>query len=201
MAKNNSRYCAVYGCLNSSITHPEISFFKLPEILERRLEWLQLICREDLEHKPKFASYTICEQHFKAEDIRQSINRKLLKKNALPSLMLPSTISRGSQKEDKQTQTDLSIKVENCTQTENAANESYAQTSTSLSGNTPRKRKLKAELLQYRKKIKLQENKIKTQKAEKRTFHRLCDKFLPKELVLLVKAQTNLKQHDKRKSI
>ncbi|RVE50146.1 hypothetical protein evm_005169 [Chilo suppressalis] len=120
----------------------------------RRREWLHLICRDDLEHKPKYTSYLVCEKHFNVEDIRQSLNRKLLKKNALPSLMLPSTVPRGPQKEDKHTQTDLSIKVDNCTQTENAANESYAQTSTSPSGNTPRKRKLKAKLLKCRKKKK-----------------------------------------------
>ncbi|CAH0714112.1 unnamed protein product, partial [Brenthis ino] len=201
MAKSNYRlYCAVLGCLNSSITHPKITFFKLPGNAERRLEWLQLICRNDLENKPNFAAYRICETHFNVEDIRQSSNRKLLKNNALPLLMLPSlpsTVPGSYRKEDKQTQTALLTVVENGTQTENAANESYAQTSTSLSSNTPRKRKLKPEILQCRKKIKLQETENKTQKAEESTFHQLCDKFLNNKLVLLIKAQSTLKQHGK----
>ncbi|KAL0819239.1 hypothetical protein ABMA28_008484 [Loxostege sticticalis] len=78
------KYCAIFGCNNSSITHPEITFFKLPGNSEKRLQWLQLIHRDDLENKPNFTSYRVCEKHFNSEDVLQSPNRKLLKKNSLP---------------------------------------------------------------------------------------------------------------------
>ncbi|CAH2098917.1 unnamed protein product [Euphydryas editha] len=194
------KYCSVYGCMNSSITHPAITFFKLPENSERRLQWLQLIHRDDLENKSKFTSYRVCEKHFNLEDVLQSSNRKLLKKNALPLLMLPSLAStdlKVAGKEDKQTQTAPLVGHENCTQTENAMNQIPTQTSASLSSNTPRIRKLKAELLQCKRKIKLHKAKNETQKAEKNTFHRLCDKFLTDKLALLIKAQIKLKQHGK----
>ncbi|KAL0821401.1 hypothetical protein ABMA28_004884 [Loxostege sticticalis] len=179
------KYCAAFGCMNSSITHPEITFFKLPGSSERRLQWLQRIHRDDLENKSNFTSYRVCEKHFNLEDVLQSTNRKLLKKNALPLLMLPSLASTDpgvSRKEDKQTQTAPLVVNENCTQTENATNEMFTQTSTSRSRNTPRKRKLKVEPLQCRKKIKLHETENKTQKAEENTFHRLYEKFLTDKL-------------------
>ncbi|KAL0870835.1 hypothetical protein ABMA27_004680 [Loxostege sticticalis] len=158
------KYCAAFGCMNSSITHPEITFFKLPGSSERRLQWLQRIHRDDLENKSNFSSYRVCENHFNLEDVLQSPNRKLLKKNALPLLMPPSLASTDpgvSRKEDKQTQTAPLVVNENFTQTENATNEMFTQTSTSRSRNTPRKRKLKVE---RRKTIKLHETENKTQK-------------------------------------
>ena len=156
----------------------------------RRVECLELIGRVDLENKTNFAAYRICEKHFTEEDIRQTPARKLLKKNALPSLMLPDLLSSNSRrKEDKETQTDLSLGVENGKQMENTSNESDAQTSASLPCNTSRKRKLKAKLLQCEKKMKLQETENEKHKTEKSTFHHLCNKFLTDKLALLIKAQ------------
>ncbi|XP_028172228.1 uncharacterized protein LOC114361420 isoform X2 [Ostrinia furnacalis] len=163
-------------------------------------QWLLLIHRDDLKDKSNFASYRVCEKHFNVEDILQSSNRKLLKKNALPLLMLPSlvsTVPEDSLKEDKETQTAPLERKENFTQTKKATNKTFAQTSKSLSSNTPRIMKLKAELRQCKKKIKLLETENKKQKAEENTFHRLCDKFLTDKLALLIKAQSKLKQHGK----
>ncbi|CAH0701286.1 unnamed protein product [Spodoptera exigua] len=194
------KYCAVFGCMNSTITNRDLSFFKLPKTSERRLQWLQLIRRDDLKNKQKFSSYHVCEKHFNSEDFLHSSNRKVLKRNTLPMLLLPNLASTDSEvsaslREDKQTQTASLSAMENCTQTENTTKVVSSQTSKSLFSNTPRERKLKAELIQCKKKLKLHET--KTKKAEENTFHRLCDKFLTDKLALLIKAQSQLKQHGK----
>lgn len=44
---SNRIYCAVFGCMNSSLTHPEITFFKLPGNSERqdyKITLLTIIC-------------------------------------------------------------------------------------------------------------------------------------------------------------
>ncbi|RVE45015.1 hypothetical protein evm_010333 [Chilo suppressalis] len=105
-------YCAVYGCFNSSITNPELSYFRLPADAERRSKWLHLISREDLTNKPP-QCYTVCEAHFDDMDILAGTHRKKLKNNSLPSLCLPII-----QKKDVQTETGAPKLVEKCIQTE-----------------------------------------------------------------------------------
>ncbi|CAK1587967.1 unnamed protein product [Parnassius mnemosyne] len=182
-------YCIVYGCLNSASSKPELSYFKLPADFERRSQWLRLIAREDLMSKPP-QNYTVCEEHFNAMDILTGTHRKKLKTNSLPSLQLPVL-----QKKDVETLTEAPKLVDICTQTEEniilSASDS-SQTSRSLSLNTPRKRKLKSDLLECRKK-KLYEIYNKTGKYQRDKFYELCDKFLTKELAMLVKAQTHSK--------
>ncbi|KAL0841828.1 hypothetical protein ABMA28_014071 [Loxostege sticticalis] len=79
MTTSGSRvYCSVYGCLNSTLIKPELSFLG-------RSEWLRLMSRQDLLHK-QHRGYSVCEDHFAKHDILPGTRRKNLKKKALPTL-------------------------------------------------------------------------------------------------------------------
>ncbi|CAG4931748.1 unnamed protein product [Colias eurytheme] len=177
--------CAVYGCLNSSIANPDLSFFKLPTNCERRSEWLRLICREDLMNKPPH-SYTVCQIHFHSMDILSGKNRKKLNINSLPSLHLPAFL-----KKDAQTLTETPKMVEICIQTDQVkfSYSDSSQTARSLSMDSPGKRKQTSYVLECGKKIKTD----KSEKYQRDQFHEFCDKYLTKELAVLIKAQTHLK--------
>ncbi|XP_041982453.1 uncharacterized protein LOC121735624 [Aricia agestis] len=100
---NKSKYyCCVFGCFNTNATIPELSFFKLPVEQERRLQWLRLIDREDLINRFQ-SCHLVCEAHFRKEDITKNNVRKLLTKNCLPSLNLPTD----PKKVDKYTQVEI----------------------------------------------------------------------------------------------
>ncbi|XP_073946463.1 protein interacting with Ttk69 and Sin3A isoform X4 [Choristoneura fumiferana] len=211
------RYCSVFGCLNNS-ANPDLSFFGIPTQGERRLQWLNLIGRGDLISRD--TRNVVCQIHFKDEDINKNNSfRKSLQKNALPCFHLPSLLN-----EDKLTQTDIAtfnsssqtdmsnvlnivpeivLKKEStttATQTEisvKSANET--QTPISLSADTPRKRKLKSELKECKKRLKVLnagQTTVATS-SQKNTFEKLCNRFLSKNLTELVKAQMRLKSSRK----
>lgn len=176
-------YCVVYACLNSSTLKPELSFFKLPSDVERRSKWLRLISREDLVDKPP-QNYTVCEEHFDTLDILPGTYRKKLKKNSLPCLFLP-----GLQKKDVHTLTEAPMLVEKCIQTEEAMTVLSSSTQT-LGSLSLQKTKLQPNRLKCPKKKKIEVIDNKTGKYQRYIFHKLCDKFLTKDLAQLVKTQT-----------
>ncbi|XP_063363190.1 uncharacterized protein LOC134651971 [Cydia amplana] len=85
-------YCSVYGCLNKRKNmEADLSFFKIPDEIERRQEWLTAIDREDLldEKKLKKAKKNfICSAHFDDSAIITS-TLKRLKSDAAPTKLLP----------------------------------------------------------------------------------------------------------------
>ncbi|XP_063629526.1 52 kDa repressor of the inhibitor of the protein kinase-like [Cydia splendana] len=86
------RYCSVYGCLNKrKNSEAEMTFFKIPDDIERRQEWLAAIDREDLldEKKLKKAKKNfVCSAHFDDSAIITS-TLKRLKSDAAPTKLLP----------------------------------------------------------------------------------------------------------------
>ncbi|PZC73985.1 hypothetical protein B5X24_HaOG208474 [Helicoverpa armigera] len=92
--------CSVDGCFNSTI-NSELSFFSLPVDSERKTEWLRLMHREDLKDKTCLRA-RVCEAHFCPNSIILRSNRKMLKRNSVPQLLLPLPIHNFA---DKETQT------------------------------------------------------------------------------------------------
>ncbi|KAL0879438.1 hypothetical protein ABMA27_003189 [Loxostege sticticalis] len=113
---------------------------------------------------------------------------RILKKTAIPTVNLPDL-----KKKDQETQTINVTPLCKSVQTEDTLSvltHQISQTAASLSANSPRKRKLQSDLLESRTKLKLYDVGFQTQNAQIDTFHKLSDKFLTKELAMLVKAQT-----------
>ncbi|XP_045783381.1 uncharacterized protein LOC123879624 isoform X2 [Maniola jurtina] len=161
-SKKAKNYCGVFGCLNNDSNKPDLSFFNIPTEQETRLQWLRSIDREDLFDEPT-RRILVCEVHFKAEDISVNSRRKLLKKNCSPCLHLPKN------KEDKvnntpvnttttaTTQTDIPTCCVSCETQKISTSENITQTTTSLSADTPRKRKLKSDLSSLKKRLNFHE--------------------------------------------
>lgn len=153
----------------------------------RRLEWLELINREDLNGKLP-AHHRVCEEHFDAEFILTSPNRKVLKQNSVPKLLSNKKYkTRGSQATVETSEAN--------TQCDLFQSDVKLQTPNYLSSDTPRKRMLKNDLSVCKKRVK------STSEPESSTFFRLCDKFLNKNLADIVKRQTKLKLTVRNKKI
>ncbi|XP_063544794.1 uncharacterized protein LOC134752946 [Cydia strobilella] len=85
------RYCSVYGCANKRKNkEAELTFFKIPNDIERRQEWLTAIDREDLldEKLKKAKNNFVCSAHFDDSAIIISILKRL-KSDAAPTKLLP----------------------------------------------------------------------------------------------------------------
>lgn len=133
-------------------------------------------------------SYVVCEEHFDPRCVQGTPERKLLRRNSVPSLKLPSKRSMM-----KETQTEIKETLNKFAQTDfyTLKLASSTQTANYLASSLPTVLKLKEELMACRKRLKSAESKNLT----KDTFHKLCDKFLTKPLAEIVKAQTKLKLH------
>ncbi|GBP73926.1 Transposable element P transposase [Eumeta japonica] len=179
------KYCNVFGCLRNSTTNPELTYFKLPADKERRTQWLQLIERDDLKDRLS-NNYCVCEVHFKERDVLVSPNRKLLKKNVLPSLHLP-----GIRKNEKATQVEI-LKANNYAQTDNKMSNSITQTAVFISSDDYSKRKLQADSAYHKKNSKtyLEDS---VEEPHNRFLYKLCKKFSSKDLTELIKVQTYLR--------
>lgn len=124
--------------------------------------------------------------------------RKLLNKNCLPSLNLPNPkkVNQHTQVEitsyNNSNQTETTIGTSSC-QTDTNTTDNLTQTTAGLSASTPRKRKLKSELIECKKRLRANESANSSQDM----FYKLCDRFLSKDLAELVKAQTYLKYANK----
>uniref|UniRef100_A0A2A4K503 THAP-type domain-containing protein n=1 Tax=Heliothis virescens TaxID=7102 RepID=A0A2A4K503_HELVI len=182
-------YCAVFGCLNSAVLNPELSFFRLPTNNQRRALWLHLISREELQDRNP-NSFAVCEVHFDPRAIIGGNSRKVLRTLTVPTRNLPTKDSL-----QKETQTEIRTTVNKFAQTDFYVLklESSAQTPNYLQNSLPCVKKLKDELTACKKQTKS----ANASNLTKDTFHKLCDKYLTKPLAEIVKAQTKLKFHGK----
>ncbi|KAI5631241.1 THAP domain-containing protein [Phthorimaea operculella] len=160
--------CSVYGCLNTT-EDCDFTFFGFPNDPVRRDIWIQLIDRADSKYSPR---WTVCEAHFEPDQIRVEPNRKVLRKGAVPKLLLPIHI-----RQDKDTQT-INDTTDSCVQTDNYQRDHSTQTtgqrgqSALLNAPAPPKKP--------------------EQETEIDVFQKLCDKFLTKNLSKVVKEQARL---------
>ncbi|CAG4992503.1 unnamed protein product [Colias eurytheme] len=182
-------YCQVYGCLNETISNPELTFFKIPTEKERCSQWLRLIDRNDLIGKIK-DHYRVCEVHFSKEVIKMNTQRKLLAKGAVPSLFLPVRTR------DNQIQTDLPISRLTICQIENIDIPANPSSDTEPTDN-PRKRKLRTILSNASKRMKIQETEESSTESHEQMFEKLCDCFLTKDLAEVVKDQIKLTSNNR----
>ncbi|CAG9793671.1 unnamed protein product [Diatraea saccharalis] len=179
--------CSVFGCMKNKEVNPELSFFSIPMEYKRRLQWLQLIGREELASVTSHR-HRVCEIHFNVQDVEENSKRKLLKKTASPCLFLPSPY-----KVDREIQTYLSTSSTS-TQTEDAiplakiSSDNLIQTAGLLNADTILKRKLKSDLSDCEKRIKVME----VTEEQEDIFYKMCDRFLSKDLSEIVKAQARL---------
>lgn len=143
--------------------------------------------REDLKDKTCLRA-RVCEAHFCPNSIILRSNRKLLKRNSAPQLLLPLPINNFANKE---TQTVIETAHVNVQYDYNFQMNAQVQTPLYLSNDTPRKRKLLSEVHRCQKMPKVTNNK----QSEANTFLKLCDKFLTPNLAHVVKQQTKIKTH------
>ncbi|VVD03966.1 unnamed protein product [Leptidea sinapis] len=161
--KKKYKCCSAFNCLASN-RDTNLSFFYLPQDVERRRQWLTAIGREDLLSKDnlKPTSYVVCASHFKKSDF---VYIPRLRDNALPAISVHEQYDKNTFLVDVPTQTETEIEIttkknvnnvttsSSETQTESIKlQQEETQTSTSLPAKTQRKRKLSNEL---RKKIKI----------------------------------------------
>ena len=89
--KSRGRECAAYGCSNTFYCadgeRTENHFFKFPLKNPEKLQWCNLIKRQDGKDNFKVTNETyLCQAHFKDSDIRKNLNTWRLNKGALPTL-------------------------------------------------------------------------------------------------------------------
>ena len=77
--------CASYGCPNRDENPGEtgIGFHQFPKDRLMRQKWIQALRR--LHYDPS-SSAVICSEHFEKEDYRENTKRRVLKKDAVPSV-------------------------------------------------------------------------------------------------------------------
>ena len=89
------KFCSVYGCVSSSDTHPNLSFFQSPSDRQLLRSWLVRIRRENFNPR---STFYICSRHFLETDYAAQradtpavFRRVRLKKGTMPTLNLRGT--------------------------------------------------------------------------------------------------------------
>lgn len=145
---------------------------------------LSLIDRCDVKNQWS-TNLRVCEVHFEIDSLLKTSNRTLLKQGSVPNLLLSV-----KKHENKESQATVET-TESCTQHEKVQCDSNSQTAADLSANSPRKRKLKNDVLECRKRLKT----MAVRQTDVKLFPKLCDKLLTENLSKVVKEQINLKYH------
>ncbi|XP_041972441.1 uncharacterized protein LOC121728343 isoform X2 [Aricia agestis] len=149
-----------------------------------------MMCREDLADK-NFTSYKVCEEHFNEQDILPCQQVKRLKTTAIPTTNLPYLL-----KEDAETQTTNSYAEprSETVQTEKMSKiHKNTQTNQVLLYRTATVKKLKRELGECQRQLRLNEINSKNPKIQRAILRKLSDNLLSKQLAMVVKANADLK--------
>uniref|UniRef100_A0A2A4J986 THAP-type domain-containing protein n=1 Tax=Heliothis virescens TaxID=7102 RepID=A0A2A4J986_HELVI len=190
--------CDVPKCINSSRSKPNIVYFELPNDVERRNEWLELIDRTELMNEP-VKNFYVCEEHFHVRDVVYGKHRTLTA-TALPALHLP-----------QQPQPELEPKVE-----PDLLETLKTEVKTEIKSEIVDDNEPEEILPDFTRKIRSvspspgcsknekvgeshEENSVVV--IENRTFQKLCSTILPKGLSDLTKAHCSIKRllEDKNK--
>ncbi|KAI5644640.1 transposase protein domain-containing protein [Phthorimaea operculella] len=155
-----AHYCSVFGCLKNTRDDKELKVFRFPSQESRCRQWVSAIGRTDFETKSVDIlnkNYYVCYHHFSNSVIKITKTRWCLHKDAVPTLQLPQPESIPiTPSHSKHTQTDGQQPLINEPQLPTASKS--VQTSSTLTANSPRKRKLRLQLKSEIKKRKLVES-------------------------------------------
>lgn len=92
--------CCVYnGCYNQRLPCSNLTFFTIPNDLDRRNTWIHNSGNKELESLPLSAKRIICEKHFDEKYLRRQFNRTTLHPSAVPIPWKETTFQTSVQQE------------------------------------------------------------------------------------------------------
>ncbi|GJQ80415.1 hypothetical protein Trydic_g12274 [Trypoxylus dichotomus] len=198
--KKMVQYCCAYGCRNVWEPNSNIKFHRFPLKRQEILKlWLQALHRENFFPK---TTTVICSDHFTLDSyLESSLNKKLLKKDAVPSIFCfnditekrtsPTHIEKHIAQEHSLSYKMINIKVDELCLTKEASTQTCQRKIEKSRNEIYANRKIK--ILQQR--LKRREKSIRTMKGLETLFlgRKIKLNFAPKETVFTYRVVTHFR--------
>ncbi|KAF5273492.1 hypothetical protein FQA39_LY07509 [Lamprigera yunnana] len=186
-------YCAVVNCFNNSGNSKHLKFFRVSKDLKRKQQWLECMGRTDLTKEPEktLLNRRVCSQHFHVNMLAGMCGSRL-RKNAEPTLFeesqgfkafnITTTSSGVLQNVASDSPTTVHDEVVTTASTLEPSqleiSDKACQTPPELTNSTPRKRALRAEIHNLKRRRISQATQAASQPAQddftKENFKKFC---------------------------